>query len=163
LDEINPWYFRAPSAPLLAARRERRIVTLAQVMALIKAAQKKYAVTLVEGAGGVLSPLGEGFDARDLLVALKATPLIAAQNRLGAVNQLRLTLAALSPNYRAKAKVILMSPERPDAATKTNAELLAEFFPAENIFQLPWLGQIFSPAAALKKTSVQQTLQGLLG
>jgi dethiobiotin synthetase len=29
LDEINPWHFRAPMAPLLAARRERKRVALA--------------------------------------------------------------------------------------------------------------------------------------
>ena len=31
LDEINPWHFRAPIAPLLAARRENKKVKLSQV------------------------------------------------------------------------------------------------------------------------------------
>jgi len=34
-----------------------------------------------------------------------------------------------------------MSPPRLDAATKTNANLLAEFFDAEKIFTLPWFGE----------------------
>ena len=41
LDEINPWHFRAPIAPLLAARRERRHVHLSEVMAHIRAHAKE--------------------------------------------------------------------------------------------------------------------------
>src|ERR1700744_826886 len=73
LDEINPWHFRAPIAPSLAAKLEKKSVRLAAVLAHIRATRKKFDVTLVEGAGGLLSPLGEKFDSRDLLVALRAT------------------------------------------------------------------------------------------
>src|SRR5487761_2264526 len=74
LDEINPWHFRAPLAPLAAARRENRRVTRPQVVARIRPLQKRFDVVLVEGAGGLLSPLGENFNARDLIAALRATP-----------------------------------------------------------------------------------------
>ena len=67
LDEINPWHFRAPVAPLLAARRERKRVRLAEVLAHVRAMQKRFDVLLVEGAGGLLSPLGEDFNSRDLI------------------------------------------------------------------------------------------------
>src|SRR5208282_5318771 len=95
LDEINPWHFRAPIAPLLAARREQKRVRLADVLAHVRAMQKRFDVLLVEGAGGLLSPLGENFDSRDLIAALRATPMVVCPNRLGAVNQVLLTLAAL--------------------------------------------------------------------
>ena len=74
LDEINPWHFRAPIAPSLAAAREGKSVSLAQVLAHIRAARRNFNVTLVEGAGGLLSPLGEDFDSRDLMNALRARP-----------------------------------------------------------------------------------------
>src|SRR5688572_32299105 len=70
LDEVNPWHFRAPLSPLLAARMERRRVTQAQVVAQVRAAANQFDVVVVEGAGGLLSPLGEGFDSRDLIIAL---------------------------------------------------------------------------------------------
>src|SRR5207244_10083399 len=57
LDEINPWHFRAPLAPLLAARREHRRVDLAKVLAHVRRVQRRFEVILVEGAGGLLSPL----------------------------------------------------------------------------------------------------------
>ena len=120
-------------------------------------------MTLVEGAGGLLSPLGENFDSHDLILALRATPVIVAQNKLGVVNHLLLTLAALPADFRAAAKVVLMSPAKPDAATATNAGLLAEFFPAKEIFTLPWLGQKFSTVAALKNPPVRRTLSKLTG
>ena len=83
LDEINPWHFRAPVAPLLAARREHRRVILADVLAHVRAMQKRFEVVLVEGAGGLLSPLGEKFDSRDLISALRARPIIVAPNQTG--------------------------------------------------------------------------------
>jgi dethiobiotin synthetase len=161
LDEINPWHFRAAIAPKLAARLEKKTVKLAAVLAHIRAIQKKFDVTLVEGAGGLLSPLGENFDSRDLLAALHATPVIVAQNRLGAVNHILLTREALPKKLRAKAKLVLMSPAKSDAATAGNDKLLAEVFPPGKIFVLPWLGKNFSAAAVLKNPKVKRTLAAL--
>lgn len=159
LEEINPWHFRAPLAPSLAAKLENKSVQLTSVLAHIRATQKKFDVTLVEGAGGLLSPLGENFDSRDLLVALRATPIIVASNKLGVVNHILLTLEALPKKLRTKAKVVLMSPPKPDAATKSNAKLLGQFIAAEKIFTLPWLGEKFDAAKAFEKPGVRRILK----
>lgn len=161
LDEINPWHFHAAIAPLLAARLEKKPVKLAQVLAHARLIQKKCDLLLVEGAGGLLSPLGENFNSRDLVVGLRATPVIVASNKLGAVNHILLTLEALPKKLRAKTRVVLMSPPKPDAATASNARLLGQFFPSENILVLPWLGKQFSPASALKMAAARRTLQAL--
>jgi dethiobiotin synthetase len=158
LDEINPWHFRAAIAPSLAAKLEKKSVWLAPVLAHLRATRKKFDVTLIEGAGGLLSPLGENFNSRDLILALRATPLIVAPNKLGAVNHLLLTLEALPKKFRAEAKVILMSPAKPDSATASNPKLLAQFFPPEKIFTLPWLGKKVKPAMALDNPQVRRTL-----
>ncbi len=141
LDEINPWHFRAPVAPSLAAARAGKSVMLAQALAHIRATQRNFDVTLVEGAGGLLSPIGKNFDSRDLMKALRARPIIVAPNKLGMVNHILLTLEALPKGLQKKAKVVLMSPSQPDAATASNAELLGQFFPPKNIFTLPWVGE----------------------
>lgn len=161
-DEINPWHFRAPLAPLLAARRERKRVTPADVLAHVRAMQKRFDVVLVEGVGGLLSPLGENFDSRDLIAALRATPMVVCPNRLGAVNQVLLTLATLPRSASCRARVVLMSPSKPDAATNTNAGLLAEFFDAKRIFELPWLGGRFDPEKVLKDSRVRRTFRVLV-
>ena len=161
LDEINPWHFRAPIAPLLATRKENQRVKLSQVVAHTRTMQKRFEVLVVEGAGGLLSPLGENFNSRDLIVALRAIPIIVAQNKLGVVNHVLLTLEALPENFRLKAKVVLMSPPKPDEAGKSNAKLLAEFADAK-IFSLPWLGQKFSAVEILKNPHVRRTLCALV-
>ena len=162
LDEINPWHFRAPIAPVLAARREKISVTRRQVLAFIRDRQKSADITLVEGAGGLRSPLGEKFDALDLIVALNATPLIVAPNRLGVVNHLLLTLDALPARLRSRARVIFMAPEKPDAATPDNAALLAEFFPVQQIVHLPWLGRKFSVSKVIRQAKVRKALADLV-
>ncbi len=139
LDEINPWHFRAPLAPLLAARAESKCVRLPEVVAHIHELARQCEVLLVESAGGLLSPLGEGFDTRHLIGRLRAAPVIVAANRLGAINQLRLTLEALPAAAARRARVVLMNPRRSDAATRTNAGLLGEFIDPARILTLPWL------------------------
>jgi dethiobiotin synthetase len=159
LDEINPWHFRSPIAPLLAAKLEKKSVRLAQVLAHIRVLQRRFEVLVVEGAGGLLSPLGENFDSRDLIAALHARPVIVAPNQLGAVNHVLLTLEALPQDLRAKARVVLVSPPRSDAATKSNAKLLAEFTSAK-IISLPWFD---IKVSAAKGPRVRQTLRALAG
>jgi dethiobiotin synthetase len=161
LEEINPWHFRAPIAPLLAARREHRRVRLAEVLAHVRAIQKRFDAVLVEGAGGLLSPLGENFNSRDLIGALRAAPVIVGPNRVGGVNQALLTLDALPRPAAARTHVVLMSPPRPDAATKTNAGLLAEYFDRERIFELPWLGGQWMAEKALINPRVRRVLREL--
>jgi dethiobiotin synthetase len=161
LDEINPWHFRAAIAPALAAQREKQTVKLAAVLAHLRATREKFDVTLVEGAGGLLSPLGEDFDSRDLLAALRATPVVVAPNKLGAVNHLLLTLEALPKTLRARARVVLMSPPKPDPATAANAELL-EQWSAQQIFKLPWFGDNFSAGEVLQQPQMRRRLARLL-
>ncbi len=139
LDEVNPWHFRARLAPLLAARMERKRVRLREVVTHIRRVGKRFDVVMVEGAGGLLSPLGEGFDSRDLIVALRAKPIVLCPNRLGAVNQALLVLKALPRAVAARAPVVLVSPRKPDLASRTNPKLLAEILGARRLLVLPWL------------------------
>lgn len=139
LDEVNPWHFRAPLAPLLAARQEHRRVRRHEVVSHIQRIAKRFEVVLVEGAGGLLSPLGEDFDSRDLIAALDATPIVVCSNKLGAVNQVRLVLEALPRAKASRALVILVNPRKPDRASRTNLELLKEHVDAGRVMQMPHL------------------------
>ena len=162
LDEINPWHFRAPVAPLLAARQENRKVRLPQVLAHVRAIQKRFEFLAVEGAGGLLSPLGQYFNSRDLILALRATPLVVAPNCLGTVNQVLLTLEALPEAFRRKAKLVLVSPAKPDIATQTNARLLTQFFDDKRTFELPRLGGDFAIGSISIAPQVRQILRALI-
>ena len=161
LEEINPWHFRAPLTPLLAARMEKRRVLLREVTAQVRRLAKRFDVVLVEGAGGLLSPLGENFSTRELIETLDAEVFIAAQNRLGVVNHLRLTLEALPSRLAPLARIVLMSPKKADAASRTNLALLAEFISENRVVAFPFLPkpEILSPSATNR---VRRALASLL-
>lgn len=140
-EEVNPWHFRAALAPLLAARKEKQRVQRHAVVAQIRSVAKRFEAVIIEGAGGLLSPMGEGFDSRDLIAALRATPIVVCPNKLGAVNQVRLVLETLPAVTARKARVVLVNPAEPDAASHSNPELLKEFVSPEQLSVLPWLGR----------------------
>lgn len=163
LDEINPWHFRAPIAPVLAARRERQRVTLPKLVAHVRQMHKRFDWLLIEGAGGLLSPLGEAMDSRDVIAALRATPVIVGVNRLGVVNHLRLTLAALPASVRDRAIIVLMAPGKADRSTRDNAGLLGEYFDPQRIFTISWLGQPVDWGKVLKGPRLRNDLNRLTG
>jgi dethiobiotin synthetase len=169
LDEINPWHFRAPLAPLLAARREHRVVRQAEVLRFLRTSAGSCEMLLVEGAGGLLSPLGEGFDARALILELKATPIVVCPNRLGAVNQVRLVLAAFPKAFANAARVVLMETSRPNQATRTNVGLLSEYLSPNRLITIPrldWPAILVRPklpaslVRALRRLGVRTDRQG---
>ena len=117
LDEINPFYFPEPLAPLVAARKQKRSIRLDDVLDQIRSVvlrrlpaaagkalrhqsqKSKTKTLLVEGAGGLLVPLGENFTFLDLISTLTFTTrpgvIVVARNRLGTINHSLLTFRAL--------------------------------------------------------------------
>jgi dethiobiotin synthetase len=162
LDQVNPWHFRAPIAPLLAARREHRRVTRQQVIAHIRHIAKGFDAVVVEGAGGLLSPLGVGFDARALIGALSAVPVIVCASRLGAVNQALLALNALPRQTARLAQIVLLATARTDSTSRTNPPLLRELARNIPIHELPHLSDPSALDAALSHAPVRRALAALL-
>ena len=167
LDEVNPWHFRAVLAPTLAARLERRRLRLERVVARVCGVARRFEVALVEGAGGLLSPLTEDGDNRDLLVALRPDAvMVVVPNRLGAVNQARLAWAALPQWARRRAVIVLTGQRNGNTAARTNAGLLAEFAPDCPVVTLPWLAGLARPSrrvvAALDELAVRLKLRPVL-
>ena len=139
LDAVNPWHFRAAIAPVLAARGERKRVRLSEVVRHIHGVSARFQITIVEGAGGLLSPLGEDFDSRDLIVALKAEVVVLCPNKIGAIGQTRLVLQALPKSSLKHTRVVLVNQPRSDRAARTNCRLLAGYFSREQIYEMQWL------------------------
>ncbi len=162
LDEINPWHFRTPLTPLIAARLEDRVVLRAAVRRYLRSQQRLCELLLVEGAGGVMSPLGADFDARDLIAALGATPVVVCPNRLGAINHSLLALAALPRPARLRAKIVLVTPRRPDASCLSNAALLREHLGAARVVELPHLANPLKPARSLRQAGVRAAVEAIL-
>lgn len=155
LDDVNPWHYKAALAPVLAARAEGRSLTLVEVDRVIRAMAARFDAVIVEGAGGLLSPLGEGFDSRDLIRG-KAMVIVVAPNRLGAVNQARLVIESL-PRFAGRiAPVVLVGPRKPDSAAESNPVLLGEFIGSDRVHLLPWMER------PLTSTPLGRPLAGLV-
>jgi len=159
LDAINPWHFPHPLTPSLAARKEGRRITLRQTLTFLRRASEATPKLLIEGAGGILSPLGVGFSARELIVGLDAIPLVVCPNRLGAINQSRLVFAALPKRSARRGHLILMDPASPDESAASNALVLAEHLPPGRIHRLPWDREAQSQKPS---TPIRKVLERLL-
>ncbi len=162
LDTINPWHFPTPVTPMLAARKERTTLNLRPVLEHLRKVARQTEVLLVEGAGGLLSPLGEDFSTRELISALRAEVMIVAKNQLGVVNHLRLTMEALPKSTAKRAKIILMSPARTNPASRSNGELLSELLDRSRLWQLPYFAQTTNCQALSSRRTVARTLAELL-
>jgi len=92
LDLINPIYLRHPLAPLIAAQRERRTLDLSRVFDAYGALARRYAVVLVEGAGGLLVPIRPDYLVADLAKEFGLPLLVVARLGLGTINHSLLTV-----------------------------------------------------------------------
>jgi dethiobiotin synthetase len=137
LDEINPWHFRRALAPRVAAESAGRRITAQEVIRHVRAVARRFAITLVEGAGGVLSPLAVEADASSLIDSLKAIPILVCPNRLGAINQTLLGLRALTPDSVRRARVVLMQQARPDHSVPSNLRYLRRELGGSRVMEFP--------------------------
>jgi dethiobiotin synthetase len=87
LDDVCPQRFRAPLAPHLAARAEGREIDRQLLRDGLNRWLDRSEWVIVEGAGGLLSPLGDDDFVADLAVDFQFPMLIVADNKLGAINQ----------------------------------------------------------------------------
>lgn len=96
LATISPWQFTAPLSPPLAARMEGRPI---DAEAVIAHCRNRMAATdsllLIEGAGGVMSPLSDSRTMLDMAQALAVPTLLVAGSYLGAISHSLTALVAL--------------------------------------------------------------------
>jgi dethiobiotin synthetase len=125
LAEISPLQFAAPLSPPAAARREGRTLAFDEVLApcLARRERRDAQVLLIEGAGGVMSPIAEDATNLDLIAALGAPVVLVGGSYLGAISHNLTALAALKA--RGCRPSVLAVSESPDGVDlqETAAEL----------------------------------------
>ncbi|MEM8735371.1 MAG: dethiobiotin synthase, partial [Planctomycetota bacterium] len=92
---VCPQVFAAPVAPPVAARLEAKQVDESMLVDGLHWWSGRCDALVVEGAGGVLSPISETMTILDLAATSSARIIIVAANRLGVVNHTLLTLEAV--------------------------------------------------------------------
>jgi dethiobiotin synthetase len=165
LDEINPFHFAEPVAPLVAARKQRCRIHLSEVLDRIAALRKSCECLLVEGVGGLMVPLGDGYSIRELAAALDGEIMLVGPNRLGVINHIILTVHALQAIGVQNIKTVLMDQKNGGLAACSNPEILRELLAPRPVFQVPFLGIRAKELSALKKIAkkIEKTLAEISG
>jgi dethiobiotin synthetase len=105
---IAPWRFSAPLSPDMAAAREGQSVRLHDVVRFCHATVSRHdGLAFVEGAGGVLSPLGNDFTNLDLLQALGAAGILVAGGYLGTISHTLTAISAMQARGCAPVAIVL--------------------------------------------------------
>ncbi len=129
----NPWdvcpqRFLAPVAPPIAARREGTAVDEQLLVEGLIAAESDVDWVLIEGAGGLFSPISANWSVADLAIDLASDVVIVAANRLGTVHQVVATVVA-GQARRIPIRGIILNHTRAerDPSADDNAELIRQF------------------------------------
>jgi len=129
LEQVCPQRFRAPLAPPRAALAEGRRVDAQLLRTGLELWLAASEIVIVEGAGGLMSPLSDDDYNIDLAAELGLPLVIVAANELGVINatlQTLITARALAPKLPIAGVVLNQATQRPDDASLTsNAEEIA--------------------------------------
>jgi dethiobiotin synthetase len=132
----HPLYaLRQPISPHLAARQEGSVIELARVsdwvgrieLSMTPLVSSDRALwSVVETAGGVLSPLAVGVTNFDLARALEpAIWVLVAADALGVLHDVSATCEAMAARGRSPDHLVLSQAREPDASTGSNAAELS--------------------------------------
>ncbi|MDX1952218.1 MAG: dethiobiotin synthase [Verrucomicrobiota bacterium] len=154
LEKINPWYFDEPLTPAIAAERAGVKISMREVLRYLVQAAGEVEELIIEGAGGLLSPLGKNFNAMDLIRAMKAEVHLVSMNRLGVLNQVLMAEGICRLSGVTADRVLLMEGKRADHSSESNIEYLKKRFGRKLVF-IPWLGAAARSARGLEQAALQ--------
>ncbi|HAA72791.1 MAG TPA: dethiobiotin synthase [Planctomycetaceae bacterium] len=92
LEDVCPQEFSAPLAPHLAARAEQREVDATLLRTGLEPWKDSSDIVLVEGVGGLMSPLSDDDYVADLIFEFGYPLIVVTADRIGTINQTLQTL-----------------------------------------------------------------------
>ncbi len=143
-EEVSPLRYGPAVSPHLAARLAGEQIDPEDLVSRARRAGEGDVSLIVEGVGGLLTPLADDYAVRDLAVALGLPVLIAARPGLGTINHTLLTLeAARTVGLDVRAVVLTPWPTEPSVLERSNRETIARLGNVE----VAGLGHVSSPTA----------------
>mgnify|MGYP001492945736 FL=1 len=107
LDKINPYRFLEPISPATAIKLSKKRITINNYLAKYKSLPD-CDFSVIEGAGGLLSPLAsDGFNI-DLIKKIKAPTILVAKDEIGVINNVMLSLNILK-QYKIKVLAVILN------------------------------------------------------
>lgn len=90
---INPYFFSIPTSPYQAAKKLGKTIDVDLVLTSFEKLQSIHDVVLVEGIGGVMTPILKDYFVADLIKSLNLDTIIISGTKMGSVNHTLLTLS----------------------------------------------------------------------
>lgn len=162
--EMNPFYFNEPLAPYIAAKKSGREIESKEIFEKIAGVKSRCDLLLIEGAGGVMVPLGKNFLMKDLIIGLQPKVFLVGRNKLGTINQTMLSVLALKPALSNELAVVLMNGKKRDLSSESNQRAIEELIAPTEVFLLPFMGErLFRPGAiAAHQKKIKKTLAAII-
>jgi len=137
---ISPWRFERPIAPHLAARLEGRPLSIDAIAGFCNDRDDaNEAILLIEGAGGVMTPLTETHTVLDLIVRVGHPAVLVTGSYLGALSHTLTALFALR-GHGVRVKGIVVSESVESAGLTETVDSLRGFAGGElSVSALPRL------------------------
>jgi dethiobiotin synthetase len=121
IEELNPVWLQSPVAPSVAAQIEQVEIDLGRIRDCFRNLSERFDTVIVEGVGGWLVPITTDLFVSDFATQLELPVAIVAENRLGCLNHVLLTLESVQRRGLVCAGVILNQTNGPpDLAQSTN-------------------------------------------
>lgn len=142
INDISPWRFTAPLTPAMAAAREGIQISLADLVLYCENQQsnatKQDKRLLIEGAGGLMSPIGDTYTAVEWIQALECGLLLVVGSYLGSLSHTLTTLAACHLQKLKVVGVILSETPQSTVSFSATAKSLEPFLSGLPLWQFPY-------------------------
>ena len=107
LDKINPYRFIQPISPATAIKLSNKRIAISNYLSKFKSLPR-CDFSVIEGAGGLFSPLAlDGFNI-DLIKKVKAPTILVAKDEIGVINNVMLSLNILR-QYKIKVLAVILN------------------------------------------------------
>jgi dethiobiotin synthetase len=136
---INPYLFREPLAPHIAADRKGVHIEIPRIVDAYSQLTTRADWVLVEGVGGFRVPLDNQRDTADLAIALGLPMVLVVGMRLGCLNHALLTAEAIAARGLRLAGWVANHIDPNMAAFEENLATLQKWLPAPCLAVLPYL------------------------
>ena len=91
---VNPYFFEIPASPYMAAKKLGKTINIDTVLSSFERLESIHDVVIVEGIGGIMTPILKDYFVADLIKDLHLDSILVTSTKIGSVNHALLSIDA---------------------------------------------------------------------